>query len=250
MVQFHPATTYEDFIEGLRPRLTDAGQVTYERTAGPLVELAEAAANDPHRDYVLVIDEINRANLPKVLGEMLFLLEYRNEPVRPLYRGPGETFTLPENLFFIGTMNTADRSVALIDAAMRRRFHFVPFFPHLAPTSKLLRRWLIEHKRPVHVAEFVEKVNEELRPTLGDHLLLGPSFFMQADLSDSGLERIWDHNVFPFLEEQLWGDDVAVDGWRWPAVRARFAPYLTGERTAGADADPDVEAELGPWADG
>src|SRR3546814_12424614 len=86
----------------------------------------------------MIIDEINRANLPKVLGEMLFLLEYRHEAVRTLYR-PDDTFELPKDLWFIGTMNTADRSIALIDAALRRRFHFVPFFPNSGPMEEIGR---------------------------------------------------------------------------------------------------------------
>ena len=135
MVQFHPATSYEDFFEGLRPEETEAGQVMYGVAGGPLVAIAEQAAADPTRKYVLVIDEINRANLPKVFGELLFLMENRKESVQTLYR-PEEPFTLPENLWFIGTMNTADRSIALIDAAMRRRFHFVPFFPHDGPMRR------------------------------------------------------------------------------------------------------------------
>ena len=80
----------------------------------------------------MVIDEINRANLPKVLGELLFLLEYRDDAIPLLYE-PDASFRLPKNLWFIGTMNTADRSIALIDAALRRRFHFVPFFPTQPP---------------------------------------------------------------------------------------------------------------------
>lgn len=240
VVQFHPATTYEDFIEGLRPVVID-GQVSYELTPGPLVRMAADAAADPAGTYVIVIDEINRANLPKVLGELLFLLEYRDEPVRLLYR-PGEPFTLPKNLFFIGTMNTADRSIALVDAAMRRRFHFVGFFPHQGMMRGLLRRWLVEHHRPERVADFVEAVNEELRRKLGDHLLLGPSFFMREDLSDPALARIWEHNVFPFLEEQFWGRPE-LDDWRWPAVLSRHGARLRG--TAGGDVQAgDEEDEL------
>ncbi len=98
----------------------------------------------------MIIDEINRANLPKVFGELLFLLEYRAHSVKTLYR-PDEGFELPPNLWFIGTMNTADRSIALVDAALRRRFHFVPFFPHDGPMKGLLRRWLEAHDGPVWV---------------------------------------------------------------------------------------------------
>jgi MoxR-like ATPase len=240
IVQFHPATTYEDFIEGLRPSVVD-GQVSYELLPGPLVRMAAAAKADPSGTYVIVIDEINRANLPKVLGELLFLLEYREEPVRLLYR-PEEPFTLPENLLFIGTMNTADRSIALVDAAMRRRFHFVGFFPHQGVMKGLLRRWLRAHHRPEHVADFVAAVNDELRVPLGDHLLLGPSFFMKEDLSAQALERIWEHNVFPFLEEQFWGR-TELDDWRWPAVLARHGASLQGGAAgdAGAGAGDEVD---------
>lgn len=231
IVQFHPATTYEDFIEGLRPRVTTGG-LEYVRTAGPLVRMVERAVANPTATFVLVIDEINRANLPKVLGELLFLLEYRDQPAQLLYR-PDEPFTLPANLWFIGTMNTADRSIALIDAAMRRRFHFVPFFPHRGLMKGLLRRWLQDKRRPVHVADLVDRVNGELQSRLGEHLLLGPSFFMKADLSEHALGRIWEHNVFPFLEEQLWGDDAEIDRWRWQSVRGRYPEEITGRSKLG-----------------
>ena len=224
-VQFHPATSYEDFFEGLRPRVTGAGQVTYQRTEGPLADIAGKAASDPDRRYVLVIDEINRANLPKVFGELLFLLEYRNEPVQTLYR-PTEPFQLSENLLLIGTMNTADRSVALIDAAMRRRFHFVPFFPHSGAMKDLLRRWLRSGGGRLEVADFLEAVNAELVGLVGEHLLIGPSHFMRTDLSDRALERIWTYNVFPLIEEQMWGNVEEIDRWRWESVRRRFAVML------------------------
>lgn len=227
IVQFHPASSYEDFFEGLRPRVTDGGHVTYERTDGPLMTIARSAASDPDRRYVLVIDEINRANLPKVFGELLFLLEYRNESANTLYR-PRESFRLPPNLWFVGTMNTADRSVALIDAAMRRRFHFVPFFPHDGPMKGLLRRWLDEVGGRVGVASLLDAVNQELLGLVGEHLLVGPSHFMKADLSERALERIWTYNVFPLIEEHLWGSRDEIDRWRWAAVRARFASALEG----------------------
>jgi 5-methylcytosine-specific restriction protein B len=221
IVQFHPATSYEDFWEGLRPRETASGGVTYSLVDGHLMRLAKAAASDPDHRYVMVIDEINRANLPKVFGELLFLLEYRGESVRPLYR-PDDTFTLPKNLWFIGTMNTADRSIALIDAAMRRRFHFKPFFPHRAPIDQLLPTWLGNQPGArLEVAEFLESVNAELEALVGEHLLIGPSHFMKADLSDENLRRIWEYNVFPLIEEQMWGDRDAIETWRWEKVRVR-----------------------------
>lgn len=227
IVQFHPATSYEDFFEGLRPKLTEAGQVTYERRDGPLVAIANEAALHPDRRYVLVIDEINRANLPKVFGELLFLLEYRTESARTLYR-PTEPFKLPSNLWFIGTMNTADRSVALIDAAMRRRFHFFPFFPHEGSMKGLLERWLEAGGGRLGVAAFLKAVNRDLLGLLGEHLLIGPSHFMKTDLSDRALERIWTYNVFPLIEEQIWGNQEEIDRWRWAPVRRRFDQALSG----------------------
>ncbi len=147
LVQFHPSTSYEDFFEGYRPEEGRDGQIVYRMTPGPLARMAARAAEYPHRRQVMVIDEINRANLPRALGELLFLFEYRDERVSTLYR-PDEEFELPESLWFVGTMNTADRSIALVDAALRRRFHFVPFFPDRGPTVGLLERWLEREEQP------------------------------------------------------------------------------------------------------
>jgi MoxR-like ATPase len=230
VVQFHPATTYEDFFEGLRPKVTPAGQVTYKRTSGPLVAIAEKAAKHEAEDrtFVLVIDEINRANLPKVFGELLFLVENRDKSARTLYR-PEEPFRLPANLKIIGTMNTADRSIALIDAAMRRRFHFVPFFPHEGMMKDLLRRWLADGNGRAAVADFLDAVNEELLPVVGEHLLIGPSHFMRADLSENALRRIWTYNIFPLIEEQIWGDQDRIGHWRWEQVCERYGHILAGK---------------------
>ena len=240
IVQFHPATTYEDFFEGLRPHLTDAGQVTYRRTSGPLMVIAEQAAAHEAEDltYMLVIDEINRANLPKVFGELLFLMEDRKKSARTLYR-PKEPFRLPANLKIIGTMNTADRSIALIDAAMRRRFHFVPFFPHDGMMKSLLRRWLQDGNGRTAIADFLDAVNRELLPLLGEHLLIGPSHFMTSDLTEKSLERIWTYNIFPLIEEQLWGDREQINQWRWEQVKTRFAAELASKAAAATEpADP------------
>src|SRR5690606_25918879 len=178
LVQFHPSTSYEDFFEGYRPDVDPDGNLTYRLVRGPLGLIADRARENPLRRYVMVIDEINRANLPKVFGELLFLLEYREESVRSLYR-PDEPFELPKNLWFIGTMNTADRSIALVDAAMRRRYHFVPCFPNQGMMSDLHRRWLAANEEPAWVADLLDMVNAELVERLGGpHLQIGPSHLM------------------------------------------------------------------------
>ena len=229
LVQFHPSTSYEDFFEGYRPAEGGGGSINYKLTHGPLARMAQQADGAREQLHVMIIDEINRGNLPRVLGELLFLLEYRDESVNTLYR-PDEAFSLPENLWFIGTMNTADRSIALVDAALRRRFHFVPFFPDSGPMAGLLGRWLARQGEPAWVGELVDAVNRELKDVLeGSHLLLGPSHFMKAYRSTPSeqhqrLRRIWEYNIEPFIEDQFFGDPVQIKRFRFNAVMDRYGP--------------------------
>ncbi len=224
LVQFHPSSSYEDFFEGYRPEAVD-GDMTYQLTPGPLALMAERAEESPSHQHVMIIDEINRANLPKVLGELLFLLEYRKESIQTLYR-PEEEFALPANLWFIGTMNTADRSIALVDAALRRRFHFIPFFPNRKPIAGLLDRWLEANDEPAWVGEFVAQVNDELKDALGgDELLVGPSHFMKAGLDKETVRRIWEYNIEPFIEDQFFGDPAEVERFRFANVYQRYRSY-------------------------
>jgi 5-methylcytosine-specific restriction protein B len=225
LIQFHPSTSYEDFFEGYRPLATGDDQMIYKLVSGPLRIMAERASADlARRPHILIIDEINRANLAKVLGELLFLLEYRDREIHPLYR-PSETFSLPENLWIIGTMNTADRSIATVDAALRRRFHFVPFVPDDQsdnPISGLLGRWLAENDEPAWVADLVDGVNQRLRREMGgDHLLLGPSYFMQGGLTRDSLALIWKYRIEPLIDDLFFGDDRAK-AFRFEAIWNEF----------------------------
>lgn len=227
IVQFHPSTSYEDFFEGYRPEAVE-GQLTYRLVPGPLALLAQRAELDA-ADHIMIIDEINRANLPKVLGELLFLLEYREERIRTIYR-PEEAFELPQNLFFIGTMNTADRSIALVDAALRRRFHFIPFFPNEGAMAGLLDRWLERNEEPKWVGELVAYVNDELIEELGGpHLQIGPSHFMRSGLDESVVKRIWAYDIFPFIEDQLFGEPERIARFRFERVLADYRASLGAE---------------------
>ena len=185
--------------------------------------LAAQAEASPGVDHVMVIDEINRANLPKVFGELLFLLEYRDEQVQTLYRSE-DAFELPNNLLFIGTMNTADKSIALIDAALRRRFHFVPFFPHEEPHNAVLASWLEDNNSDaLWVAGLVEHVNERLIDLLGGpHLQIGPSHFFSKDLDEDKVRRIWRYSVLPFIEDQLWGQAELLRTFEFDQVLAAY----------------------------
>ena len=252
LVQFHPSSSYEDFFEGYRPQ-ADGGDMVYELTAGPLASMAQRAAEAPGRQHVMIIDEINRANLPKVFGELLFLLEYRDESVRTLYR-PEDAFELPRNLWFIGTMNTADRSIALVDAALRRRFHFIPFFPNRWPFEELLKSWLAANHEPEWIGELVAQVNYELDRELGGpHLLLGQSHFMKQGLDEEAMRRIWKYNIEPFIEDQFFGDREQIEYFRFDQVHERYLD-LSGQAELAEQeaalqresADPENTTELNP----
>ncbi|MBE9403868.1 AAA family ATPase [Brachybacterium sp. Marseille-Q2903] len=189
----------------------------------------------------MIIDEINRANLPKVLGELLFLFEYRDTPVRTLYR-PDDPFELSKDIWFIGTMNTADPSIALVDAALRRRFHFIPFFPNHGPMKGLLDRWLKREGEEEWVGELVAQVNAELETVLGGpHLQLGPSHFMKRGLDEAALCRIWEYDIEPFIEDQFFGDQARIEHFRFPQVMARFRE-VAGEAIADPSADDAPQA--------
>jgi 5-methylcytosine-specific restriction enzyme B len=237
LVQFHPSYSYEDFFEGYRPDVNADGQLVYRLQQGPLAQMAEAAEAASAAEHVMIIDEINRANLPKVFGELLFLLEYRDEPAYTQYR-PTEPFTVPKKLYLIGTMNTADRSIALVDAALRRRFHFVGFFPHEGEVAGLLRRWLEAQGGPTWVADLLDQVNDELRRDLGGpHLQIGPSYFMVDDLDEVKLRRIWRYSIHPYIEEQLFGQQDRIDTYRFEEVWARFQADRT---TAAGELDEEA----------
>jgi 5-methylcytosine-specific restriction protein B len=206
LVQFHPSYSYEDFFEGFRPATTsnDTG-VQYALRDGPLKQLAELATADPAHPYVLIVDEINRGNISKIFGELLFLLEYRDRSIRLQYSD--EPFRLPPNLFLIGTMNTADRSIALVDAALRRRFFFVPFLPTEEPVSNVLRGWLHENQHDELPALLLNELNKRIAK---DEVAIGPSYFMNADVTLEGLGRVWRHAILPLLDEHYYGTKVDV----------------------------------------
>ncbi|MGW6137398.1 DUF4357 domain-containing protein [Streptomyces sp. NPDC055140] len=210
LVQFHPSYAYEDFFEGFRPvEDPETRDVAFRLTAGPLRELADLASRDgnKHIPHFLIIDEINRANLAKVFGELYFLLEYRRKTVRLTYSG--DDFALPPNLFVIGTMNTADRSIALVDAAMRRRFVFVELSPRIEPTRGLLARWLEREGKDDEPARLLDILNERL----GDpDFAIGPSYLMKDGVYRAGgLERTWRTKILPLLEEYHYGEGTDIE---------------------------------------
>lgn len=204
LVQFHPSYAYEDFFEGFRPTETDKGDATFVLAPGPLRRIAKDAKGNPDKPYILVIDELNRANLAKVFGELYFLLEYRQESIQLQYN-PTEAFQLPPNLFLIGTMNTADRSIALLDAAMRRRFSFIELHPDEPPVRDVLARFLKAAGATDERARLLATLNAAIEEQDRD-LRIGPSYLMREEAdTEEGLARIWKYDLMPLLEEHYYG---------------------------------------------
>ena len=204
-------------MQGFRPASTGNGQVGFELRDGPLLRAAERARQEPNTDHFLVIDEINRGNIAKVFGELYFLLEYRDEAMSLQYSDT--PFSLPANLYIIGTMNTADRSIALVDLALRRRFYFVEFHPDGEPVRSVLRKWLAETAPAMEwVADVVEDVNEKLEEDR--HAAIGPSYFMKDGLNKKAVERIWKHSVVPYIEECLFGDSDKIGEFKLDKLMA------------------------------
>ena len=225
LVQFHPSYAYEDFVEGFRPA-DQNGHPGFQLREGPLKRIADKARDQPDATHVLVIDEINRGNVARVFGELYFLLEYRDREISLQYSESEDPFSLPKNLWFIATMNTADRSIALVDAALRRRFHFVPFFPDRTPVDGLLRRWLETHKPDLlWIVKLLDLANAKLSDR---HLAIGPSHFMRKDLDEEWVKRIWDYSILPYIEEQLFGQEERLAEFEYVKLRDEARAADTG----------------------
>jgi 5-methylcytosine-specific restriction enzyme B len=208
-IQFHQSYAYEDFIQGYRP---ENGELKLKN--GVFYDFAKHAARDTERDYVLIIDEINRGNLSKIFGELMLLIEAdkREESIKLAYAREGEMFSVPSNLHIIGTMNTADRSLALVDYALRRRFAFIQMPPHF---ENSFRENLLATG---FTSEFIDslinkaqRINEIIGgdPALGQGFLMGHSYFVARELPedlDGWLSDIFVYEILPLMEE-YWFDN-------------------------------------------
>ena len=239
LVQLHPSYAYEDFVQGFRPALID-GQPGFRIKDGPMLRAAKRAKEEPDEDHFLVIDEINRGNPAKVFGELYFLLEYRDQNIRLQYQEEDDPlFSLPDNLYIIGTMNTADRSIALVDLALRRRFYFVEFHPDDDPVKDVLRLWLEANAPGMDwLADVVKRANEKMQKDR--HAAIGPSYFMQDNLDEAAVERIWKHSVLPYIEERRYGES---DIGEFALDRLRKETLADGGKDGEAQQDGSTDAE-------
>ena len=214
VVQFHQSYSYEDFIQGFRPK--EGGG--FERRDGVFFRFCDKARRDPGRDYFFLIDEINRGNLSKIFGELMMLIEAdkrgESNRVQLTYSKEGEDFSIPENVHIIGTMNTADRSLAMVDYALRRRFSFFHMPPQFNDKFEayLQEEHSISASMVKRIVAKLTALNETIEgdDNLGDGFEIGHSYFC-TDVPKGSDEETWythivDHEIGPQLLE-YWFDD-------------------------------------------
>ena len=211
MVQFHQSYSYEDFIQGYRP-----SKDGFELENGAFYKFCKEAEEDNERPYFFIIDEINRGNLSKILGELMMLIEKdkRGEKIKLLYSN--EWFTVPQNVRIIGMMNTADRSLALMDYALRRRFAFFDFAP--AFSSEGFKNYLAEKNSPKleSLITVVESLNNTISSdeSLGDGFRIGHSYFCTDDeITDEWLKSVVEYEVIPLIKEYWFDEPTKVRDW-------------------------------------
>ncbi|MBD5647011.1 MAG: AAA domain-containing protein [Desulfovibrio sp.] len=215
LIQFHQNTSYEDIIMGFRP----AGD-GFTLRKGVFYQFCKQAEADPQHDYYLIIDEINRGNTSKIFGEMFMLLEKdkrgKEYEVPLLYND--EPFFIPENLYIIGTMNTADRSLAMLDYALRRRFAFYDLKPAFETRKFSDYSKNLDSEELNALLETLKELNEKIAtdPTLGEGFCLGHSYFCKFtpdDLTRAKLRTIVDHELIPLLGEYWFDDRKKAGDW-------------------------------------
>jgi 5-methylcytosine-specific restriction protein B len=203
LCSFHPGWGYEDFVEGLRPRVVDR-QMTFEPRDGIFKTMCKRAAKRPDRRYFLVIDEFNRGDLPRIFGELMTALEPDKRKEGVLLPLRGERLVVPPNLAIVGTMNTADRSISLLDAALRRRFGFI----ELMPDSRALGEQRVED---LHLGPWLDALNARLRKHLkrdARNLQVGHAYLMSTPPIDSveAFARVLRDDIIPLLEDYCYED--------------------------------------------
>ncbi|HEY9849678.1 MAG TPA: AAA family ATPase [Leptolyngbyaceae cyanobacterium] len=239
IVQFHPAYSYEDFMQGIRPEIGDQssgdanGQIKYKWEDGIFLKFCEKAKSPPDNAYVLIIDEINRANLSSVFGELMYLLEYRGEKIK--LAGNGKEFEIPENVLIIGTMNTADRSVSPIDNALRRRFAFL----HLPPQLEILASHYQGTEFPITgLQEVLGDVNKKITD---ENFQLGVSFFLDLKPKDNrdkskskedyieNIKDIWEMEIDPYLKDNSFIINDDIQNLKWDKISKKYDGFKTND---------------------
>lgn len=210
-VQFHPSTTYEEFIGG-----TTIENASVTTKAGKFLEKCIEAKNNPGKDYLFVIDEINRGNISKIFGETILALdrEYEVDLIKPIKLGNNDVikFKIPKNMYIIATMNSADRSIAVIDYAIRRRFGFIK----LQPNYEVVKEMSNIESIGINIEKLFKVINGKIQEVLGEEeLLLGQSYFLpdfaekidgKIKWTSETLRMVFNYSIVPIIEEYTYGN--------------------------------------------
>ena len=213
MIQFHQSYSYEDFIMGYRP--TENGGFILKK--GPFYNFCKKAESDSDNDYFFIIDEINRGNLSKIFGELFMLIETdKREKVKLQLLYSDEKFSVPNNIYIIGMMNTADRSLAMLDYALRRRFAFYEMKPGFESEKFIKYRMNLNNPKFDRLINTVESLNNAIASddALGDGFKIGHSYFCNIkEITDARLSNIVEYELIPMLKEYWFDEPAKVKDW-------------------------------------
>jgi 5-methylcytosine-specific restriction protein B len=230
-ITFHPAYSYEDFVEGFRPQDAGEGALRLRLADGVFKRICNAALARPAKRFLLLIDEVNRANLAKVLGELITLLEVDKRGMLVTLPQSKESFCIPPNVYLIGTMNTADRSIKLLDAALRRRFAFIEMMPDI----EVLRGAKVG---TLALDDSLEELNRRIAKTEGREKQIGHSFLLMGDEPTTDPEefaRRFRQEILPLLQEYCYDDYAELASYIGPTLVDKDAQTLDHERLADTD---------------
>ena len=226
VLTFHPSYSYEDFVEGFRPTDAGGGTLAVRLEDGVFKRICRTALANPDKPYLVLIDEINRANLAKVFGELITLLEKDKRGLPVTLPQSKESFVIPDNVYLLGTMNTADRSIKLLDAALRRRFAFLELMPRL----DLLQGGKVEG---LELEDFLRELNRRIAAREGREKQIGHSFLLGPDgepvADPDEFARRFRQEILPLLQEYCYDDYGALSEYLGEALVDREARQLNEE---------------------
>ncbi len=244
---FHPAYGYEDFLEGYRPHTVN-GQVSFELRDGVFKKLCKDAESAPNRNFYLIVDEINRGDIPRIFGELLTTLERDKRGKRIILPVSQEIFSVPRNVYLLGTMNTADRSISLLDAALRRRFGFV----EMMPDGSVLKDSVVGG---IALRAWLDALNIRIREHAGRdarNLQIGHSYLMHigSPVKDlASLKRAIRDDIIPLLEEYCYEDYGTLENILGEQIVDVTAERIRHELFDDGQEDALVQGLLAPFAD-
>lgn len=233
-VTFHPSYTYEDWVEGFRPRQADGESLQLTLTDGVLKRVCAAARRDTENAYIILIDEINRGNIPKIFGELITVMEKDKRGRSVQLAQSRESFYVPSNVYLIGTMNTADRSIHLLDTALRRRFQFI----ELLPESDLMEGVTVG---ALALDTFLDGLNDKIRQRFGREKQIGHAlFYKDGEIVSTAddFASVFRFELLPLLQEYLFDDYRALADTLGPVID------VDAQRISELSLDPDALCEV------